>query len=307
MEAMIGTPESGTTEQCAVGVIGGTGLYAMEALADTQEHRISTPFGEPSDALVIGRLAGVPVAFLARHGRHHQFLPSEVPYRANIWAMRSLGVRYLVSCSAVGSLRKAMAPRDMVIPHQFIDRTRGRATTFFGDGCVGHVGFGQPLCLALSDLLWRSAEACIPDGRTVHRGGTYICMEGPAFSTRAESELYRSWQADIIGMTNLTEAKLAMEAEIAYASLSMVTDYDCWNDDHESVNAEMIVGHLRANAAAAQAVVADLVEKLAADPPASAAHDALRYGLLTPADAVPVETRRRLDLFTSKYWGSFTG
>ena len=296
-----------TPGHCAIGIIGGTGLYGMEGVENTDNHRINTPFGAPSDVLVSGTLAGVPVVFLARHGRQHHLLPSEIPYRANVWAMRSLGVRYMISCSAVGSLREAIAPRDMVIPHQFIDRTRGRNSTFFGAGCVGHIAFGEPCCRALADLLWRSAEASIPEGCTVHRGGTYLCMEGPAFSTRAESELYRSWKADVIGMTNLTEAKLAMEAEIAYASLAMVTDYDCWNDDHESVNAEMIVANLQANATAAQRIVGAVVQELAADPPSSAAHDALRHGLLTPPEAVPAETRRRLDLFTRKYWGPFTG
>ena len=205
-----------------VGVIGGSGLYAMPSLELIEECAIDTPFGTPSDVLRLGRLHDVETVFLARHGKHHQLLPSEVPYRANIWAMRSLGVRWLISVSAVGSLRERLRPRDMVVPDQFIDRTHQRPQSFFGDGCVAHVSLADPLCPILSGLLADAAEASMPAGHRLHRGGIYLCMEGPAFSTRAESELYRSWGCSVIGMTNHTEARLAREAELAYASLSMV-------------------------------------------------------------------------------------
>ena len=286
-----------------IGVLGGSGLYAMEGLSEVEELVLETPFGRPSDALVRGRIGAATVIFLARHGRHHSYLPSEVPYRANIWAMRSLGVRWILSCSAVGSLRQELKPLDLVIPDQFIDRTHGRPASFFGQGAVAHIAFGDPFCPVLSTLLSDAVAAVLPADRQLHRGGTYLCMQGPAFSTRAESELYRSWGCDVIGMTNHTEARLAREAEIAYSTLAMVTDYDCWHPEPDAVTVEMVIGNLRANAETAQQVVRQAAAAIDQQRPASSAHHALCNSLMTPADQVPAETRRQLDLFTSPYWG----
>ena len=291
-------------DSARVGVIGGSGLYSINSLESIREVQIETPFGSPSDALRIGTLNGVEVVFLARHGRQHHLLPSEVPYRANVWALRSLGVRWLISVSAVGSLREHLRPRDMVVPHQFIDRTRQRPQSFFGNGCVAHVSLADPFCPTLSEWLAAAAAGEMPVGHHLHRGGTYLCMEGPAFSTRAESELYRSWGCDVIGMTNHTEARLAREAEIAYASLSMVTDFDCWHDDHDAVTVEMVVGNLKANATATGPILKRLMDSFSEERPGSPAHNALEHALMTSPDAVPAETRKRLDLFTSPYWGS---
>jgi 5'-methylthioadenosine phosphorylase len=286
-----------------LGVLGGSGLYDIAGLEDVREQEVDTPFGRPSDSFRIGRLEGMEVVFLARHGRHHHLLPGEVPYRANIWALRHLGVRWILSCSAVGSLRERVRPRDVLVPDQFIDRTRQRPATFFGGGAVAHVGLADPFCPVLSGLLADSAEACLPEGRHIHRGGTYLCMEGPAFSTRAESTLYRQWGCDVIGMTNHTEARLAREAEMAYASLALVTDYDCWHETHGDVSVEMVVDNLRANAAVATATVAASAGRLARVRPPSVAHQALREGLMSSPDRVPEATRRRLALFTERYWG----
>ena len=291
-------------DSARVGVIGGSGLYSINSLESIREVQIETPFGSPSDALRIGTLNGVEVVFLARHGRQHHLLPSEVPYRANIWALRSLGVRWLISVSAVGSLREHLRPRDMVVPHQFIDRTRQRPQSFFGNGCVAHVSLADPFCPTLSEWLAAAAAGEMPVGHHLHQGGTYLCMEGPAFSTRAESELYRSWGCDVIGMTNHTEARLAREAEIAYASLSMVTDFDCWHDDHDAVTVEMVVGNLKANATATGPILERLMDSFREERPGSPAHNALEHALMTSPAAVPAETRKRLDLFTSPYWGS---
>lgn len=289
-----------------VGVIGGSGLYAIAGLEDEQELAVETPFGLPSDRLRVGRLEGVDTVFLARHGRHHQFLPREVPYRANLWAMRSLGVRWLISVSAVGSLQASIQPRDMVVPDQFIDRTQQRPPTFFGEGCVAHVSLADPFCSRLSKLVSEAAEASLPKGLALHRGGTYLCMEGPAFSTRAESELYRSWGCSLVGMTNHTEARLAREAELAYASLSMVTDFDCWHQDHDAVTVEMVMGNLRANAMATEPILRTLMQRISAERPASPAHTALANALVTSKEVVPQETRRKLDLFTAPYWGAWS-
>jgi len=286
-----------------LGVIGGSGLYAMDGLKDVSKLKIKTPYGKPSNALWLGRIGDLEVVFLARHGRHHSFTPSEVPYRANIWALRSLGVRWILSVSAVGSLQEHVRPLDMVVPNQFIDRTHQRPLTFFGDGLVAHVGLADPFCPALSRLLSDVGESLMPEGRSLHRGGTYLCMEGPAFSTRAESELYRSWGCSVIGMTNHTEARLAREAEIAYSTLAMATDYDCWHQDHDSVTVEMVIANLQANAQLAQAILARATEQIAQARPASPAHTALQYALMTPKNFVPAETRSRLDLFTAPYWG----
>jgi 5'-methylthioadenosine phosphorylase len=254
--------------------------------------------------LRVGRLGGVETVFLARHGRHHQFLPREVPYRANLWAMRSLDVRWLISVSAVGSLQASIRPRDMVVPNQFIDRTQQRPQTFFGEGCVAHVSLADPFCSRLSQLVSEAAESSLPKGQALHRGGTYLCMEGPAFSTRAESELYRSWGCSVIGMTNHTEARLAREAELAYTSLSMVTDFDCWHQDHDAVTVEMVMGNLRANAMATEPILRTLMQRIGLERPASAAHVALANALVTPKGVVPLETRRKLELFTAPYWGT---
>ena len=289
--------------EARLGVLGGSGLYAMEGLEDVQEIQVDTPFGPPSDSLRLGRLGGMEVVFLARHGRHHTFLPTEVPYRANIWAMRSLGVRWILSPSAVGSLQEQVRPLDMVVPDQFIDRTHQRPLSFFGEGAVAHVALADPFCPGLSRLLADVADSLMPEGRSLHRGGSYLCMEGPAFSTRAESNLYRSWGCTVIGMTNHTEARLAREAEIAYATLAMATDYDCWYADHDSVTVEMVIGNLRANAELATQIVRTTAERVAALRPTSAAHTALRDALMTPKDQVPAGTRQKLDLFTSPYWG----
>ena len=300
-------PHSVDLSQARLGVLGGSGLYAMEGLEDIQELTVETPFGAPSDQLRLGRLGGMEVVFLARHGRHHTFLPTEVPYRANIWAMRSLGVRWILSPSAVGSLQQEIPPLDMVVPDQFIDRTRDRPKSFFGEGAVAHLALADPFCPSLSRVLADVADSLMPEGRTLHRGGTYLCMEGPAFPTRAESNLYRSWGCSVIGMTNHTEARLAREAEIAYATLAMATDYDCWYADHDSVTVEMVIGNLKANAALATQIVKTTAERIAALRPASAAHHALQDALMTPADQVPAATRRKLNLFTEPYWGAFTG
>jgi 5'-methylthioadenosine phosphorylase len=250
-----------------IGIIGGSGLYQMDALKDVEEIVIETPFGTPSDALIIGSLGETRVAFLARHGRNHTLLPSELPFRANIYAMKQLGVEYLISASAVGSLKAEVKPLDMVIPDQFIDRTKNRQSTFFGEGLVAHVAFGDPVCHQLASVLGESINSLNLTGVNLHRNGTYVCMEGPAFSTKAESHLYQSWGASVVGMTNLPEAKLAREAEIAYATLALVTDYDCWHPDHDSVTVDMIIHNLHRNAVNAQRVIQATVERLAAHPP----------------------------------------
>ncbi|WAS04442.1 S-methyl-5'-thioadenosine phosphorylase [Gloeomargaritales cyanobacterium VI4D9] len=284
-----------------IGVIGGSGLYQMPALTDVQEYTISTPFGNPSDALLVGQLAGVPVAFLARHGRHHHLLPTELPARANIYALKTLGVQYIISVSAVGSLQAEVKPLDLVVVDQFLDRTRNRISTFFGEGIVAHITFEQPVCPALAQVVIDAiTELNLPDV-TLHPQGTYVCMEGPAFSTRAESELYRSWGATVIGMTNLPEAKLAREAEIAYATLALATDYDCWHPEHASVSVEMVVNNLRKNVANAQAVIQKAVTKIAAHPPQSKAHRALKNAIMTPLDKVPPATLEKLRPILAPY------
>ena len=284
-----------------IGIIGGSGLYQMEALTDVQEINIETPFGKPSDALIVGKISGVPVAFLARHGRGHTLTPSELPFHANIYAMKSLGVEYLISASAVGSLKAEAKPVDMVIPDQFIDRTKNRISTFFGDGIVAHISFGDPICNNLAKVLADAVESQNLEGVDLHRGGTYVCMEGPAFSTKAESNMYRSWDATVIGMTNLPEAKLAREAEIAYATLAMVTDYDCWHPDHDSVTVEMVIGNLMKNAVNAQKVIAEVVKRLNENPPESEAHSALKYAIITQLDKAPEKTKEKLSLLLQKY------
>ncbi len=283
-----------------IGVIGGSGLYQMEELQDSEEVILDTPFGAPSDALVTGTVDGVRVVFLARHGRHHTLLPQEVPYRANIYALKQLGVRYLISVSAVGSLKENIAPRDMVLPDQFIDRTQHREQSFFGQGIVAHIAFAKPVCAALSSVLAQAAADVAPTLR-VHRGGSYLCIEGPAFSTEAESQLYRAWGASVIGMTNLPEAKLAREAEMAYATLALVTDYDCWHPKHESVTVDMAIANLQSNAAAAQQIIRRALTLLASAPPTSRAHDALRTALVTSLAQADPAAKARLAALLAKY------
>lgn len=289
------------TSQAQIGIIGGSGLYAMAALTDIEEVRVETPFGDPSDALILGTLEGTRVAFLARHGRGHSLMPTELPFRANIYAMKSIGVEYLISASAVGSLKGAVRPLDMVVPDQFIDRTRNRVSTFFGEGIVAHIGFGEPVCNALAKVVADAVESLNLPEIHLHRGGTYVCMEGPAFSTKAESELYRSWGATVVGMTNLPEAKLAREAEIAYATLALVTDYDCWHPDHDSVTVEMVIGNLMQNAENAQKVICEVVRRIASQPPVSEAHSALKYAIITQLDRAPEATKQKLQLLLKKY------
>jgi 5'-methylthioadenosine phosphorylase len=280
-----------------IGIIGGSGLYDMAELTDPEERLLSTPFGDPSGPFVVGTLRGKRVAFLSRHGAGHRLMPTELNYRANIFGMKLLGVEWILSASAVGSLQERYRPMDLVFPDQFIDRTKGRASTFFGGGIVAHVGFAHPLCHELSALAADCAEA---SGAQVHRGGTYVCMEGPHFSTFAESKLYRAWGADVIGMTNLQEAKLAREAEIAYSTMALVTDYDCWHPEHDSVTVEMIINHLTQNAQTAQQVIARVVEKL----DVSQLHDchrALATAIITRPDAIPEHVKRALSPIIGKY------
>lgn len=283
-----------------IGVIGGSGLYKMDALQDAQEHHIDTPYGKPSDAVVSGTVSGVPVAFLARHGRNHRLIPSEVPYRANIYAMRQLGVRYLMSFSAVGSLREDLRPRDMVLPDQFIDLTKRRESTFFGAGAVAHVSLAQPICATLSDVLARALDdAGLGAKIRLHRQGTYVCIEGPQFSTVAESHWYRSMGASVIGMTNMPEAKLAREAQMAYATLAMVTDYDCWNPREAHVTSDSAIANLMQNAGHAQSIAAAAIAIVGREKPPSAAHTALDSALVTKRDAMAPEVQERLRVLWS--------
>ncbi len=283
--------------EARVAVIGGSGFYQMEGLADIEEVRPQTPFGQPSDAIVIGTLDGLRVAFLPRHGRGHRILPSEVPARANIYALKALGVESIIAVSAVGSLRQEIEPLHLAVPGQLIDRTKNRTDTFFGQGLVAHIGFAEPFCPVLRRNLRESAAAA---GAAVHDGGTLVVMEGPPFSTRAESELYRSWGADLVGMTALPEAKLAREAETCYAILACVTDYDCWHEGHESVTAEMIISNLARSVDAARQTVRLALPRLPASRDCPCAH-ALRDALLTPLDIVPEETKKRLAPIIGQY------
>ena len=287
------------TAGARVAVIGGSGFYDMPGLQNIEEVRLDTPFGAPSDAIVLGTLEGVRAAFLPRHGVGHRILPSELPARANIWALKQLGVERVIAVSAVGSLREDIEPLHLVVPDQLIDRTRGRPSTFFGDGLVAHIAFDEPFCPDLSATLGAAAPVT---ERTVHRGGTYVVIEGPAFSTKAESYLYRSWGADVIGMTALPEAKLAREAELCYASLALVTDYDVWHETHEPVSAGMILENLRRNVDAAQQVVRAALRALAGDGERRCrCASALETALVTPADLVPEETKRRLAPIIRRY------
>ena len=280
-----------------IGIIGGSGLYEMDGVSGVREIAVETPFGPPSDRIALGTLEGRKVAFLPRHGRGHRILPSEINFQANVYALKTLGVERILSVSAVGSLKEKYAPLHMVIPDQFVDRTFKRASTFFGRGLVAHVAFAHPFCADLGRVL---GAACRTAGATVHEGGTYICIEGPQFSTRAESELYRSWGMDIIGMTNLQEAKLAREAEICYATIALVTDYDCWHPDHDSVTVDMIIQNLVANAKTAQAVIAEAVSRLPYDRTCECAN-ALQHAIITRPEAVPDPVKRHLAPIIGKY------
>jgi len=284
-------------QQADIGIIGGTGLYQMDGFTDVREVAVETPFGPPSDRLFVGSLDGRRVAFLPRHGRGHRILPHELNFRANVFAMKKLGVEWILSVSAVGSLKERYEPRHVVVPDQFIDRTRQRKSTFFGRGLVAHVAFAHPFCRNLSRVM---AEACADAGATHHVGGTYVCMEGPQFSTLAESQLYRSWGADLIGMTNLQEAKLAREAEICYSTLAMVTDYDCWHPDHDAVTAEQILAVLGKNAETAKAVLRAAVRRLPIPRDCECA-SALKYALITPPELVPEAVKRELEPIVGRY------
>ncbi len=284
-----------------IGIIGGSGLYEMEALEEAQWIEVDTPWGAPSDALLIGRLHGVKFVFLPRHGRGHKILPTELPFRANIYAMKLLGVERILSASAVGSLQERYAPLDMVIPDQFFDRTRARAheSTFFGEGIVAHITFAHPVCDELGGVV---EESCRAAGVNVHRGGTYLCMEGPAFSTKAESNVYRGWGMDVIGMTNLQEAKLAREAEICYSTLALVTDYDCWHEDHDAVSVETVVEYLNKNVRNAQNVMREAVRRLGARQSRSCAcGSALKSAIFTAPDLWPEATTKKLEAIIKKY------
>ncbi len=280
-----------------LGVIGGSGLYGMAGLESPQEERVMTPFGEPSDCYRIGTLAGRAVAFLARHGRGHRLLPSEINYRANIYGFKALGVDRLVSVSAVGSMKENLHPLDVVLPDQFIDWTRQRAGTFFGDGIAAHISIAQPVCL---ELLEHLAQAVRGNGATLHRGGTYLCIEGPQFSSLAESNLYRSWGVEVIGMTNATEVRLAREAELCYATMAMVTDYDCWHEEEEAVTVEAVIARLNQNAATAQDVVARLAAGLTGER-ACRCGSALENAILTDRKKIGPQARERLNLLVGKY------
>lgn len=287
--------------QAKIGVIGGSGLYQMEHMTDVEEVHVSTPFGEPSDVITIGNVGGVPMAFLPRHGRGHRISPTEIPVRANIWALKSLGVEYVISVSAVGSLREHIAPRDLIIPDQFFDRTKSRVNSFFEGGLVVHCTFADPVCPALSNLLYESAQQL--DGVRVYKGGTYVCMEGPLFSTRAESNVYRKLGMDIIGMTALPEAKLAREAELCYGVIACATDYDCWHESEESVTVDLVLGNLNANVANAQRILQDVARKIPAhrSQTACTCGSALAASMITAPALIPPAVKEKYSLLIGKY------
>jgi 5'-methylthioadenosine phosphorylase len=287
--------------QATIGVIGGSGLYRMEGMTDVEEMAVSTPFGDPSDVITVGKVEGVSMAFLPRHGRWHRISPTEIPARANIWALKSLGVEWVVSVSAVGSLREHIAPRDLIIPDQLFDRTRSRVNTFFEGGIVVHCTFAEPFCPTLGGLLLASAREL--GDVTVHEGGTYVCIEGPLFSTRAESSAYRSWGMDIIGMTALPEAKLAREAELCYAAIACATDYDTWHESEESVTVEMVISNLSANVTNAQRILRNVAKKIPANRSANACEcpSALETAILTDRSKMPAEVKEKYSLLIGKY------
>ena len=278
--------------QMIIGILGGSGLYDMEGLEDVEEVKLETPYGDPSDAYITGTYAGRKLVFLPRHGRGHRLSPSEVNYRANVHGFKQLGAQWLLSISAVGSMREEIPPGDLMVVEQIIDRTRGRKSTFFGNGIVGHIQFADPMCNNFSDVVYDAAKDA---GATVHKGGTYICMEGPAFSTRAESNLYRSWGVDVIGMTNVPECKLAREAGLCYATLALSTDYDCWYEGHDDVSVEAVVATIHKNVAMAREVIKAVVKKIPAERTCGC-EDAIRHAVLTAPDAIDPEARKRMAL-----------
>jgi 5'-methylthioadenosine phosphorylase len=282
----------------AIGVIGGSGLYELEGLTSVRWRRVRTPFGDPSDEFCTGELEGRPVVFLPRHGRGHRLTPTELNFRANLWGLKSLGVEWVVSVSAVGSMKNEIRPLDLVIPDQFIDLTKRRVSSFFGDGIVAHVGMADPVCDRLGDLLEKAARGT---GSGVHRGGTYVCIEGPQFSTRAESRVYRSWGVDVIGMTNMPEAKLAREAELCYATLALATDYDVWHETHEAVSVEAVIANLLKNVATAKDVLRRVIPTIGG-PRTCECGRLLQNAVITSPAAFPHATRRRLDLLLGKYF-----
>lgn len=287
-------------EEVVIGIFGGSGLYEMEALKNIEEVQIDTPFGKTSDAIFIGEIDGVRVSFMARHGRSHTLLPSEVPYKANIFAMKKLGVRYLLSVSAVGSLREEMKPRDVVIPNQYIDHTKHRDSTFFGHGIVAHVSMAQPTCKHLNEILAKVTQPLVDDAKNgidVHVDKTYICIEGPQFSSFAESNLFRLMGADIVGMTNMPEAKLAKETQIAYSALSMITDYDCWHPHEEAVNVDMAIANLKANSQLAQKIIQSAIRDISSKHPVCLAHSALKQAVVTPLECMTSEQKELMELF----------
>jgi 5'-methylthioadenosine phosphorylase len=284
--------------ETTIGIIGGSGLYQMEGLDVLFERRVPTPFGDPTDAFVVGVIDDVQVAFLSRHGRGHRTLPSDINHRANIYAFKVLGVETILSASAVGSMKEDYHPTDLVFPDQFIDRTRHRPDTFFGNGIVAHVTFADPICAAVSSAMSASARET---GARVHEGGVYLCIEGPQFSTRAESNLYRSWGVDVIGMTNVQEAKLAREAEICYATMALVTDYDCWHESHEAVSVEQVLGYLKANAAMAQRILRGSIPRVAARRRDCACATALQYAIITDPSLISAKTKDDLAPIIGKY------
>ncbi|PNU19619.1 S-methyl-5'-thioadenosine phosphorylase [Geothermobacter hydrogeniphilus] len=283
--------------EMTIGVIGGSGLYAMEGLEDVREEKVDTPYGDPSDVLVTGRLGDVRMVFLPRHGRGHRLLPSEVNFRANIYALKKLGVDQVISVSAVGSMKEEIVPGHIVIPDQFFDRTVARDSTFFGEGVVGHVQFADPVCDRLAAILAQSAREV---GATVHEGGIYLCMEGPQFSTRAESRIYRAWGVDIIGMTNSTEAKLAREAELCYSTIALATDYDCWYEGHEDVSVEAVVALIQQNVAMAKDIIAAAVKRLTGERSCNCGV-ALQYAIMTDRALIPAATREKLAVIMGKH------
>ncbi len=280
-----------------IGIIGGSGLYEMQGLKNIRERRIKTPFGDPSDAYILGELNGRQVAFLARHSRGHCIMPSELNFRANIYGFKELGAEWIISATAVGSMREAIHPLDIVIPDQFFDRTKQRVGTFFGNGIVAHISFANPICMELGELLYKAAKKV---GAAVHKGGTYICIEGPAFSTKAESEIYRKWGVDIIGMTNLQEAKLAREAEICYASMALVTDYDVWHQEEETVTVEAVIQNLLKNVETAKKIIREVVPMIQGPRQCECA-EALKNAIITSPSAMPLYAKKKLNLLIGKY------
>ena len=283
--------------ETVIGVIGGSGLYEIEGLTDVEEVSVDTPFGEPSDKYITGSLEGKKLVFLPRHGRGHRLTPSEINYRANIYGMKKLGVEYLISVSAVGSMREDIEPGHMVIVDQFFDQTKGRKSSFFGEGIVGHVEFAEPVCGSLGGILYESAKEA---GATVHKGGTYICIEGPQFSTRAESNIYRKWGVDVIGMTNVPESKLAREAEICYSTIALSTDYDCWHDAHENVTVDMILDTISKNVSTARAIIKDAVTKIGGERSCKCS-GAMQFAVVTDPKLIPAKTKENMEVLIGKY------